>query len=283
MGFLDKKIEYKKIILILFLLLTGEISVLLYCLQSATEKELVKIDFITDKNEIFYVAVMKPKGVNSGSNYNWNEDNNANIMQYIKNNIIGWDCDFAGKYEGTGLSWEITDNKEKLKLLFYFPDTEKHILTQEFEMFAKESHFIFHMNSLKEDTIPIKAHNIWIILLSVLIGMSSYMLIEIIMMIALGYTETKIFLPFLSVNILFQILAAAYLCNIAYKYGYFYLFIYLFLISFLVWIVKIVLYICALKRLSDKSNSHIVAYSLVTNTLSLGWGVMMGLLLPGIH
>ena len=79
MGFLDKKIEYKKVILILFLLLTGEISVLLYCLQSATEKELVKIDFITDKNEIFYVAVMKPEGVNSGSNYNWNEDNNANV------------------------------------------------------------------------------------------------------------------------------------------------------------------------------------------------------------
>ncbi|MBE5872331.1 MAG: hypothetical protein E7294_13930 [Lachnospiraceae bacterium] len=280
MCYWNKKVSYKELLIFVLLITIAFFCILTFFVRDNSDNARIKIH-ITSGNLPFYVAVLLSANDNSCSNYNWKENTEIRkeIEKYYSND---WICDFVGKYEGHALEW-IKDNKKKFKLLFYFPEKNYAILTQECEVFAKESTFIFHMNHLKEDAKPIKSYNNLIIVLSAISGMLAVLSLEIIIMGIFNFKNFNCICFVLIVNLLFQIITAVYLFHIAYEYGYYYLFIYLILVAFGTWIIKNVLYVFFISKITKEKFKKIFIYSIMNNTFSILIGIFMALLLPGIR
>ena len=310
------KHNFKKIICLL--ICTLFISTLLPITASADTgpKASVRITFENMGDELCYGTLLSEKP-STGPSSVWNgeeEDayhNENEYYEYAPLDYKTWKA-FIDYEDGDGYyflqhsSWKVSETKEinwnyyppqKFKILLYYPETERFVVSGICERYAFDTYYTVDMagvdigsveydeNQSNNDRIDAyKSYQYKQEILSLVARILITIAIEMGIALLFGFRGKKALLLLVVVNTVTQIILNVLLNIIKFRSGSWAFVAWYIMLELAIFAIEAVLYTVLMKKLTDKTKPtwFYVVYALVANAVSFGAGLVIANILPGI-
>ena len=310
------KHNFKKIMCLL--ICTLFISTLLPITASADTgpKASVRINFENMGDELCYGTLLSEKP-STGPSSVWNgeeEDayhNENEYYEYAPLDYKTWKAfvdykDADGYYFLQHSSWKVSETKEinwnyyppqKFKILLYYPETEKFVVSGICERYAFDTYYTVDMAGVDIGSVDYdeeqsnddrlnayKSYQYKQEILSLVARILITIAIEMGIALLFGFRGKKALLLLVIVNTVTQIILNVLLNIINFRSGSLALVTGYIGLELVVFAIEAVLYTVLMKKITDKAKPtwFYIVYALVANAVSFGAGLIIANILPGI-
>ncbi len=292
----------KKTSLIFVVVLTF-LSVLLFPITADADtgpKPSVRIQFQNMGDELCYGTLLSEKE-STGPATVWDGDENK--IENLDLDLEVWKAFVyykdADSYYFLQWGWQVNETKElawtyyppqKFKILLYYPESEKFVVSDIYERYAFDSYYIVNMSELDMESVhyngelsnnerinAFRSYNLKLEISALIARIIITIIIEMVVALIFGFRGKKQLLLLITVNTLTQIILNILLnVNFSGKDLYF-------VFELLVVVIEAVLYCLFMNKWTQRkrTKTYFITYSVVANTVSFVAGLILSKLIPG--